>query len=347
MTPLTRLIGVLALSLVAALPATAQDRPPPIKAIRATTPTVPPGGTPVIVTALGVVTRAYGRQVFIQDSTAAIVVFAPPLTPLHSAVVAGAVRAGDSLQVTGRLVEFQPTSGLPGSGQLMMDNVQSGGFFLWARNVPLPLAQRITLADLVAGDPDTEEYESEIVRIEGLTIDSGGATVFAAGTSYPVRQTVGGVETVSVLHVDGPGNGTGDSELAGRPIPTGPADFEGPIDQFRSVNQMLPVRATDLVPSPGTPADPAPHAAGVGVLVLGPNPAGTSGTTARFSLDRPGPVRISLLDALGRVVALSDHAASSGDQSVWIDTSGLAPGAYIVRLDAAEPVAPVQLVVLR
>ena len=337
---------VFALALLAA-PAAAQVRPPSIAVVRATPPTVP-GGTPVIVTALGVVTRAYGRQVFLQDTTAAIVVFSPPTTRLYDAVQSGAVRPGDSLQVTGQLDEFPPVGSPPGTGQLTIGRVTDDGFFLWTRDAPQPPAQQITLAELTAGDPDTDDFEAEIVRIEGLTIDRDGATTFAGGATFVVRQTVGGVETTGALHIDGAVNGSGDCELVGQPIPTGPVDFEGPIDQFHGVNQLLPIRMADLVPSSGTSADPSPQADRRSALTLVPNPVRASGATVHVRLQRTGPVRILLCDVLGRTVAVAFNAVvAAGDQSAWIDTSLLAPGAYVVRLDAAEPVVPARLVVLR
>ena len=298
------------------------------------------------VTALGVVTRAYGRQVFIQDSTAAINVFTPG-GALFAAIQSGEVRAGDSLQVTGRLTEFQPSAGQPGTGWLMVDNVSAGGFGLWARDAPLPSPQRITLADLIADEPDGDTYESEVVWIEGLTLDPAGATVFAAATSYTVRQTVDGIETTAVLRVSGPGNATGDSELVGRPIPTGPADYVGVVNQFRGVNQLLPIRASDLVSTGGAAVESAPSGPGLSVSVS-PNPAGRGVALVRLRSEGSGPVRLVVTDVLGREVAVAwDGAARTGEQSVGLDTASWPAGVYVVRAEAAGRVATARFVVAR
>lgn len=336
---------VLALALLGALPAAAQSRPPTIAAVRQLSPT-PPGGPDVVVTVLGVVTRAFGRQIFLQDSTAAINVFSPQ-GELFDAVRSGSVRAGDSLQVTGRLVEFQPTTGQPGTGWLEIFNVQSDGFFVSWRDVPLPAAQRVTLAEIVAVDPDADTYESQIVRVDSLTIDAAGATTFAASTSYTVRQTVGGVETTGVMRVAGPGNATGDSELVGRPIPTGPFDFIGPVNQFRGTNQLLPVRATDVTAAGTTAGETTPEAPGLAVVSVFPNPAGAGGATVRFDTRLAAPVRVAVLDALGRTVATADGPAGAGEQTVWLDTSAFPVGVYLVRIVSAGVVATARLVVAR
>lgn len=70
-------------------------------------------------------------------------------------------------------------------------------------------------------------------------------------------------------------------------------------------------------------------------LVLGvyPNPA-LGPVTIRFALDRPGPVRLTVHDALGRAVAvLADGALAAGAHAATLDVT-LAPGVYLVRLSA-------------
>ncbi|MEM1057402.1 MAG: DUF4397 domain-containing protein [Bacteroidota bacterium] len=65
-----------------------------------------------------------------------------------------------------------------------------------------------------------------------------------------------------------------------------------------------------------------------------PNPArGTA--TISFSLAEAGPVRLSVYDALGREVAvLADGSAQEGTQRAAIASGMLAPGAYVVLLQA-------------
>lgn len=195
-----------------------------------------------IVTVEGVVTRALGRNVWIQDATGGFVLFGPAGSPIANAIVAGTVRAGDRIQATGRLVEFQATAGSPGTGLLEVDNVAEGGFLVLARSQAPPAVQTITLAQFTAGDPDPDTYESEIVRVTGLTIDRAGDVVFSAAKNYTVSQTVGGVTTTAILR----SGSTGDTAVIGTLIPTGTFTFTGPAGQFRGGNQLTPVLTTDL-----------------------------------------------------------------------------------------------------
>lgn len=198
----------------------------------------------------GVVTRAKGSNVWIQDATGGIVLFTRAGEPLLAAITSGAVAIGDRIQATGRLVEFQASTGAPGTGLLEIDNILEGGFQVLNRGETPPAVQRITLAQFTAGDPDPETYESEIIRIEGLTIDPAGDVNFTnvngsstSGKNYTVSQTVAGVTTTGVLRI----GGVGSTDLIGVTIPTGTFTFQGPAGQFRGGNQLVPVVLTDII----------------------------------------------------------------------------------------------------
>ncbi len=193
------------------------------------------------VTTEGVVTRAFGRNVWIQDATGGTVLFGPAGSPIALAVASGAVRPGDRIQATGRLVEFQATTGLPGTGLLEVDNILAGAFQVLVRDQTLPAAQTVTLAQINGSSDD--RYESEIVRVTGLTIDPAGDVVFTAAKNYTVSQTVGGVTTTAVLRI----GSVGDTALIGAAIPTGSLTFTGPVGQFRGTYQLTPVQPADLV----------------------------------------------------------------------------------------------------
>lgn len=65
-----------------------------------------------------------------------------------------------------------------------------------------------------------------------------------------------------------------------------------------------------------------------------PNPARASATVV-FDLDTPSPVRVSLLDILGReVLVLSDGVRPVGRHEVSFDGRRVPPGTYLVRLVA-------------
>lgn len=209
---------------------------PPISTARA-------GALNSVYTVEGVVTRALGRNIWIQDATGAIVLFGPTGSAIANAVVSGELRRGDRVQATGRLTEFQATNGAPGTGLLEIDNIAAGGFLVLARDQALPGVQVITLAQLTDGDPDRDTYESELVRVTGLTLDPAGDVVYAFAKNYTVSQTIGGVTTTGILRI----GSSGDSEAIGQPVTTGTFTFEGVVGQFRGANQLTVVKTTDIV----------------------------------------------------------------------------------------------------
>ena len=81
-----------------------------------------------------------------------------------------------------------------------------------------------------------------------------------------------------------------------------------------------------------TPAEPGPAA--VSGLRAYPNPA-RSAATVSADLARAGAVRLAVVDALGREVAVlvEGHRPAGPLRAAW-PTAGLAPGAYVLVLDA-------------
>ena len=80
-----------------------------------------------------------------------------------------------------------------------------------------------------------------------------------------------------------------------------------------------------------------PAAAGLAVTVW-PNPS-RGRVAVRFTLAAPGPVRLSVLDALGREVTSGARTPrAAGAHRLEVDLGGLAPGAYLVRLETGAGV---------
>ena len=187
------------------------------------------------VTVEGIVTRARGRLSYVQDgSGAAIAVFAGG-GPYFNAIESGAVAQGDRVQIVGTLAEF--------NGLLQVSDVS--GFKVLSRGNALPAPQTVTPSQLATAG---EAYESELVRVTGLTLASGDV-VFAASTSYDV--SAGG--STIVLRTSG-----SDTEVTGQPIQPltggapgayGPFTFTGVVGQFRGSNQLVPVNVSDLKPN--------------------------------------------------------------------------------------------------
>ena len=76
----------------------------------------------------------------------------------------------------------------------------------------------------------------------------------------------------------------------------------------------------------------------VSILPTRPNPA-VGRTLVPFTLRQPADVRLAVYDVLGREVALvADRAYGAGEHAETLDTAGLAPGTYVVRLAAGPDV---------
>ncbi|MDX1419500.1 MAG: endonuclease/exonuclease/phosphatase family protein [Rubricoccaceae bacterium] len=75
-----------------------------------------------------------------------------------------------------------------------------------------------------------------------------------------------------------------------------------------------------------------------------PNPF-TDAATLSYTLDRTGPVRLELFDALGRRMSvIEDEARPAGTYRVRFNGDALPPGLYVVRLTAGDQVATRRLV---
>lgn len=161
---------------------------------------------------------------YIQDGTAGIGVYssggatAALLTPLVP---------GDSIEVTGGLKMFR--------GLLEVDPITS--LTVLAGNRPLPAPVVFTAAN--AASAFTEQYEGQLVRINGLTSmtthpttasnpcvqPSAPVTAFSVNTSYRLN---GNCTYVTYV----PANSTGADGLAGKPSPSGTFDAVGIVSQF-------------------------------------------------------------------------------------------------------------------
>jgi hypothetical protein len=94
-------------------------------------------------------------------------------------------------------------------------------------------------------------------------------------------------------------------------------------------------------------AGPAPaEALGVGVSVR-PNPA-QGRVAVGLTLAEAGPVRVVVVDALGRRVAvLHDGPLGAGERTVAADATAWPAGVYVVRVEASGRTASARLVVVR
>ena len=169
------------------------------------------------VTVRGVVTRKEGSNIFIQDESgpddvSGIVVRDDNLADAYDN---GTIQPGDLLQAEGELDAFSGL--LQVSGDVSFYEIERG-------TQALPAAQTVTVAELLGGGG--EAYESELIAIEGLTIDAGGETVFPTSSTNFDNTSDASTDAAITLRV------TDDSFYAGQPIPTEPVTYTGILGQF-------------------------------------------------------------------------------------------------------------------
>ncbi len=230
-----RLVGLVVLVVaIAATPAQAQQD---ISAARDE-----PLGTEVTVE--GTVTRAYGAYARIQDESgptgaSALVIRQTDganSTAFQDAIEAGEIQPGTTLEVTGSTSAF--------NGLIQINNDDLTDFTVQEQGEP-PSPQSVTLTELAQNG---EDYESELLRVEGLRFLSASGT-FENGTTYTVEDGDGQTGEFRVQNTD-------ETAIGGASIPGSVFAFEGVLGQFNGAGpggdepddgyQLIPVRESDL-----------------------------------------------------------------------------------------------------
>lgn len=112
-----------------------------------------------------------------------------------------------------------------------------------------------------------------------------------------------------------------------------------------AVSDHLPV-VQDLAFRASTETGHVPMS-GAALESVGPNPS-WGAVTVRYRLDGPGPVRLVVLDALGRTVRVVESGdRGAGPHAVSIDVSAMAAGTYVLLLEAGGHVSSRVLAVAR
>ena len=122
------------------------------------------------------------------------------------------------------------------------------------------------------------------------------------------------------------------------------ANQNGPAVALVAVDASGQGEVGTVVPVAG---EAAPAAAGLALAAPRPNPA-TGLATVSYTTDRAVDVRLTVLDVLGREVAvLAEGAVTAGTHEAAFDARRLAPGAYVVRLASGADVRTGRLTVVR
>ena len=278
-------------------------------------------GVGATVTVQGTVSRAKGAFAQIQDATAGLSI-RQTASPFFDAVAAGTIAPGTTITVTGVLSQFR---GLLQINQGSMANDLTS-FTVDGQGAP-PARQVVTLAELAANG---EQYESELVLVRNLTVT--GPSPFTAATNYAVTDASSTTNAVSLRII-----GANDTDVDGVAVPTPTADITGVVGQFDTAPaatvgyQIQPTLASDIAAGGSSAGEGAPTG---GLTLAVANPV--RGTTAvRFSVAEAADATLALYDVLGRRVAVLAEGAAVGERTATLATAGLAPGVYVLRLDAA------------
>ena len=186
------------------------------------------------VTIEGVVTRAEGDFVRIQDSTAGITIRQTSGT-FNNLVASDSIRQGTKLRIDGTTSAF--------AGLYQINGSDLTNFSVLAQGNDLPAIQEVTLQDIAN---QKEDLEAELIRVTGLELVNAPNT-FSDGTTYAIRDANFSSDSVS-LRI---GN-SGDTRLDGVKAPSGTFSFVGVLghfDGFNSVDsgyQLLPIELSDL-----------------------------------------------------------------------------------------------------
>lgn len=180
-----------------------------------------------IVTVNGFVTVAnqFGSPAYIQDHTGGIAVYDFNLSD--------SVSIGDEVTVTGTITQF---NGLTEMETVTIDAIPSTG------NAVVPMVVTISdiLGDGVAGN---ELYESMLLRINGVTVNTTAWTVTGSGTNYKLSDGTNELD----VRVDN------NVPFAGQPAPGGSFDIVGVLSQYKTAApfaggyQLMPRISADII----------------------------------------------------------------------------------------------------
>lgn len=155
----------------------------------------------------GVVTRIDGPKMYIQDATAAIVLYGFPAF----AEVGDLVEVQGTMDIYNNLQELKPAAGLE--------------YKVITETIGIPAAKLITAADLTAANG--EAHEAQLVTLTDVTIDSKeGTTVIASQGNQTFTIYSGLSQLTAGKHFD---------------------RITGVIEQFNTVYQFIPLSAESLV----------------------------------------------------------------------------------------------------
>ena len=282
-----------------------------------------------MVSVAGIVTRARGSQVAIQDETAGLVI-RELSGDFFDAVADGSVKMGDELWVQGVITTLnQQTRIAPGGLDL---------FGIFSRNNPVPEPLELSLGQLIA---EGSQHQGKLIRVNNILVNDRGHDTFRSGNLYPLTDASG--ETGAVTLAIG---SAVDTELVGHYIPKEPVTITGTLMQFHSSDpnagfRIMPVLQSDIDIYVSVKQEES-HPVTYALLQNYPNPFNPS-TTIRYAIPEQQQVSIRIYNSLGQLVTtlLNNELRASGRYEItWngTDDAGhtVASGLYIYRITVGE-----------
>jgi hypothetical protein len=182
--------------------------------------------------------------------------------------------------------------------------------------------------DLATFSADPEFFEARLVKFTGVTL-SDPENWPAEGSNSNMTIEQGGYSLT--MRVDG------DTDIDGSTVPGAAFDVTGIISQYDSSTpyhdgyQIIPRMLTDF-DFGGAVVDVDSQPADFQLLGAFPNPFNPT-TTIEFTLNSTQNVHLSVLDIMGREVAvLSDGMTESGSHQIAFDGAHLSSGLYFTCL---------------
>jgi len=241
---------------------------------------------------------------YAQDATAGIMAFIPAGVSTNVA----SVNLSDGItDVKGKLIDY--------NGTLEIELTED---FAFTGNNEVQAPQVVTIADYNANH---EDYESELIKFENVTIDPDGDTNFQANHSYDVTD---GTDTVILR--------TAFTELADETIPSGTVNITGIGGEYNGTAQIYPRDINDIV---ATGAVGQNNIAGLQVF---PNPVVNK--QVFVTSDSNSSKQIFIYNILGKTVIQTEV-----NNQVPINVGQLKAGIYMMKVIENGQVAVKKLIV--
>ena len=241
---------------------------------------------------------------FVQDATAGIMVYDP-----NGVINLSSYNEYDGvMNLKGRLASYRNVMEL-------IPTVDPGGP---SSNGNVVNPEVVTVADL---NTNLDDYESELIKVENVTIDPGSDTQFQYHHNYDVAQ---GSDTIALRVYF--------SDLTGDNIPTGAVNITAIAGQYYSTSQIYPRDETDLenYQTIGKNAIPGLH--------VYPNPVTGDYVYLRSGIN--DDMQIKIYDLSGKPVMSSQ--VSSGEK---LNVKSLHQGIYLMDVTQGAYHSMVKLII--